>query len=229
MTESESIRILVVDDHPVVREGLRAILDRQSDLTVVAEAASGEEALARFREHRPDVTLMDLRLHGIGGVEATARICAEFPGSRVLILTTYDGDEEIYQALRAGALGYVLKGVPREELLSAIRAVHRGSHRISREAADRLAERVAARDLTPRELDVIRLVVEGRTNKEIASALAVTEGTVKATSIRSSGRWASRTAPRRRRKRSSAGSCTWSRWRPLRTGPPSPCRSRRSP
>ena len=130
MTESESIRILVVDDHPVVREGLRAILDRQSDLTVVAEAASGEEALARFREHRPDVTLMDLRLHGIGGVEATARICAEFPGSRVLILTTYDGDEEIYQALRAGALGYVLKGVPREELLSAIRAVHRGSHRI---------------------------------------------------------------------------------------------------
>jgi two-component system NarL family response regulator len=179
MSEPPRIRILVVDDHPVVREGLRAILERQPDLAVVAEAASGEEALARFREHRPDVTLMDLRLRGTGGVEATARICAEFPGSRVLVLTTYDGDEEIYQALRAGALGYVLKGVPREELLSAIRAVHRGSYRISPEAAERLAERVPGRELTPRELDVVRLVVQGRSNKEIASALAVTEGTVK--------------------------------------------------
>jgi DNA-binding NarL/FixJ family response regulator len=179
MTEAARIRILVVDDHPVVRDGLRAILERQGDFAVVAEAASGEEALASFREHRPDVTLMDLRLRGMGGVEATARICSEFPGSRVLVLTTYDGDEEIYQALRAGALGYLLKGVPREELASAIRAVHGGSYRISPQAAERLAGRVPGRALTPRELDVVRLVVQGRSNKEIASALAVTEGTVK--------------------------------------------------
>jgi DNA-binding NarL/FixJ family response regulator len=179
MTDGERIRILVVDDHPVVREGLTAILERQADLTVIAEAGTGEEALAQFRRHRPDVTLMDLRLKGMGGVEATERICTEFPGSRVLVLTTYDGDEEIYQALRAGARGYVLKAVPREELLRAIRDVHHGLRRISPEAAGHLAERVIGCDLTPREMDVIRLVVRGRSNREIGEALAVTEGTVK--------------------------------------------------
>ncbi len=177
--EGARIRIVVVDDHPVVREGLRALLERQADMTVVAEAVSGEEAIAECRRHRPDVTLMDLRLKGLGGVEATARICAEMPGARVLVLTTYDGDEEIYQSLRAGARGYVLKGVPAEELVAAIRAVHHGGHRLSAGAADRLAERVLENELTPRELDVMRLVVQGRSNKEVASALTVTEGTVK--------------------------------------------------
>jgi two-component system NarL family response regulator len=180
VSEKERLRILVVDDHPVVREGLRALLERQPDLTVVAEAADGEEAVAEFRRHRPDVTLMDLRLRGLGGVEAVKRICAEFPASRVLVLTTYDGDEEIYQALRAGARGYVLKGAPAEELLSAIRAVHGGAHPISPEAAARLAERMLDTDLTPREVDVLRLVARGRSNKEIGAALAVTESTVKA-------------------------------------------------
>ncbi|HEV8254417.1 MAG TPA: response regulator transcription factor [Vicinamibacteria bacterium] len=180
MSEKERLRILVVDDHPVVREGLRALLERQPDLTVVAEAADGEEAVAEFRRHRPDVTLMDLRLRGLGGVEAVERICAEFPASRVLVLTTYDGDEEIYQALRAGARGYVLKGAPAEELLRAIRAVHGGAHPISPEAAARLAERMLDTDLTPREVDVLRLVARGRSNKEIGAALAVTESTVKA-------------------------------------------------
>jgi DNA-binding NarL/FixJ family response regulator len=178
-TADGRIRIIVVDDHPVVREGLRAVLQRQADMTVVAEAASGEEAIAQCRRHRPDVTLMDLRLKGLGGVEATARICAEMPAARILVLTTYDGDEEIYRSLRAGARGYVLKGVPSEELVSAIRTVHRGGHRLSAEAADRLAQRVLEHELTPRELDVVRLVVQGRSNKEIASALDVTEGTVK--------------------------------------------------
>jgi two-component system NarL family response regulator len=180
VSEKERLRILVVDDHPVVREGLRALLERQPDLTVVAEAADGEEAVAEFRRHRPDVTLMDLRLRGLGGVEAVERICAEFPASRVLVLTTYDGDEEIYQALRAGARGYVLKGAPAEELLRAIRAVHGGAHPISPEAAARLAERMLDTDLTPREVDVLRLVARGRSNKEIGAALAVTESTVKA-------------------------------------------------
>jgi two-component system, NarL family, response regulator len=179
MTRNGAIRILIVDDHPVVREGLKAVLERHADITVVAEATSGEEAIAQFRRHRPDVTLMDLRLKGMGGVEATARICAEMPGSHILVLTTYDADEDIYQSLRAGARGYVLKGVPPEELLAAIRTVHAGGHRISPEVADRLAERVLEHDLTPREVDVMRLVVRGRSNKEIAAALRVTEGTVK--------------------------------------------------
>jgi DNA-binding NarL/FixJ family response regulator len=179
MTAGGRIRILVVDDHPIVRDGLRAVLERQPDLTVVAEAGTGEGALAEFRRHRPDVTLMDLRLRGMGGLEATERLCREFPGSRVLILSTYRVEEEIYQALRAGARGYVLKDVSREELLGAVRAVYRGQRPISPEAVDRLAARLPGSDLTPREQDVLRLLVHGRSNKEIAAALSLTEGTVK--------------------------------------------------
>jgi two-component system NarL family response regulator len=179
VSDRERLRILVVDDHPVVREGLRSILERQPDLTVVAEAASGEEALKEFRRHQPDVTLMDLRLKGQSGVETIKRIRAEFPDSRVLVLTTYDGDEDIYQALRAGARGYVLKGAPSEELLGAIRAAHRGALPMSPGAAERLAQRVLGADLTPREIDVLRLVARGCSNREIGNTLAVTEGTVK--------------------------------------------------
>jgi two-component system NarL family response regulator len=179
LSEQQRVRILVVDDHPVVREGLRAVLDRQPDLRVVAEAESGEEAVGEFRRHRPDITLMDLRLKGLGGVEAVKRICAEFPASRVLVLTTYDGDEDIYQALRAGARGYVLKGAPAEELLGAIRAVHGGGLPISPGAAARLAERMLGTDLTAREVDVLRLIVRGQSNKEIGVALGLTEATVK--------------------------------------------------
>jgi DNA-binding NarL/FixJ family response regulator len=179
MTGPERIRILIVDDHPVVRDGLRAILERQPDLTVVAEASTGEGALTEYRRHRPDVTLMDLRLRGMGGVEATERLCREFPGSRVLVLSTYRVEEEIYQALRAGARGYLLKDATREELLAAVRAVHRGQRPISPEAVDRLAARLPGSDLTARERDVLRLLVRGRSNKEIAAALSLTEGTVK--------------------------------------------------
>jgi two-component system, NarL family, response regulator len=179
MTSADRIRILIVDDHPVVRDGLRAILDRQPDLTVVAEASTGEGALAEFRRHRPDVTLMDLRLRGMSGVEATERLCREFPGCRVLVLSTFQIEEEIYQALRAGARGYLLKDASREELLSAVRGVYRGQRPISPEAVDRLAARLPESDLTPRELDVLRLLVRGRSNKEIAAALSLTEGTVK--------------------------------------------------
>jgi two-component system NarL family response regulator len=173
------IRVLVVDDHPVVRDGLRTILERQPDITVVAEAGTGEGALEEFRRHRPDVTLMDLRLRGMSGLEATERLCRDFPGSRVLVLSTYQIEEEIYRALRAGARGYLLKDASREQLLSAVRAVHHGHRPIAPEAVDRLAARLPGCDLTPRELDVLRLLVRGKSNKEIGASLALTEGTVK--------------------------------------------------
>jgi two-component system NarL family response regulator len=173
------IRVLIADDHAIVREGLAALIARRQDMEVVAEAENGESAVELARQHRPDVILMDLRMPRLGGVEALAAIRAEQPGARVIVLTTFDGDEDIYRALQAGAQAYLLKDTPRDELLDAIRAVHQGLKRIPPEVAAKLAERLTAPELSPRELDVLRLVALGQSNKEIAAALHIAEGTVK--------------------------------------------------
>lgn len=173
------IRLLIADDHPVVREGLAAMLNRRQDMAVVGEASNGREAVELYRREKPDVTLMDLRMPELGGVEAITAIRAEFPDARFIVLTTYDGDEDITRALKAGAQAYLLKDTPREELLDAIRAVHAGHKRIAPEMAGKLAERLTAPELTGRELDVLKLIVAGKSNKEIGQALSITEGTVK--------------------------------------------------
>lgn len=176
---SERTRILVVDDHAVVREGLVSLLQRQGDLQVVAEAADGASAIDLFRQHQPDVVVLDLRLPDLDGAEVTAAIRAEFPQARLLVLSSFDGDEDIYRALKAGARAYVLKDSTREELLAAVRAVAAGQRRIGGPVAERLAQRVEGSELTSRELAVLRQIVSGRSNKQIAGALAITEGTVK--------------------------------------------------
>lgn len=173
------IRILVVEDHHIVRQGLVALLKTVPDMTVVADASDGQEAVTLFRQHQPDVTLMDLRLPNLSGVEAVKEIRAEFPAARIIVLTTFDGDEDIYRALQAGARGYLLKGMFGEELIDAIRAVHSGKSRIPPLIAERLAGRVSGAELTNRELDVLRLIVSGRSNKEIGGELTITEATVK--------------------------------------------------
>jgi len=179
MGESDRIRIMIVDDHFVVRMGLAAIINMQPDMAVVAEASNGQQAIDLFRRHRPDVVLMDLRLPGMNGVEATQAITREFPNSRIIVLTTYDGDEDIYRALQAGARAYLLKEMPGEELLEAIRAVRAGQRRIPAAIAARLADRVSRSELTQREMEVLKLIVKGLSNKEIGAALSITEGTVK--------------------------------------------------
>jgi DNA-binding NarL/FixJ family response regulator len=176
---SEPIRILVADDHHVVRQGLVALLKTVSGLEVVAEAADGNEAIDRFDEHRPDVTLMDLRMPKVSGVDAVAQIRRKYPGARIIVLTTFDGDEDIYRALQAGAKGYLLKGMFGEELIDAIRAVHAGKTRIPSAVAERLANRMAGPGLTSRELDVLKAIVAGRSNKEIGMDLSISEATVK--------------------------------------------------
>ncbi|HEX4155161.1 MAG TPA: response regulator transcription factor [Acidobacteriaceae bacterium] len=173
------IRLLVVDDHPVVRGGLVALLATVEDMTVVAEASDGREAVEQFRLHQPDVTLMDLRLQRVGGVEAIQLIRAESPAARIIVLTTFDGDEDIYRAIQAGAKAYLLKGMSVEELISTIRTVHQGKMRIPAAIAEKLAERMAGPQLTSRELEVLELVVRGRSNKEIGSDLSISEATVK--------------------------------------------------
>ena len=173
------IRVLVVDDHFVVRMGLRAVIDAEPDMAVVAEANGGETAVQLFREHHPDVTLMDLRMPLISGVEATRAIREDSPDARVIVLTTYDGDEDIFRALNAGARAYLLKDVSREELLDVIRGVHAGQRRIPAAIGARLAESMPRSELTPRELEVLGLVVRGLSNRKIGDALSITEGTVK--------------------------------------------------
>jgi DNA-binding NarL/FixJ family response regulator len=179
MSKTDPIRVLIVDDHFVVRMGLVAVINTQADMVVVAEATNGREAIELFRQHRPDVTLMDLRMPEMGGIEAITAIRKDFPESRFIVLTTYDGDEDIYRALQAGARAYLLKDMVGDSLLEAVRAVHAGQRRIPVEVASRLAERMTRTELTSRELEVLELIVRGKTNKEIAARLMIAEGTVK--------------------------------------------------
>lgn len=173
------IRLLLVDDHLVVRAGLRGLLETQSDVIVVAEAASGEAALAAFADHAPDVTLMDLRMPGMSGAETTAAIRAKFPDARILVLTTFDTEEDIFRVLDAGAAGYLLKNTETKPLMDAIRTVHAGTYRLPAELAARLAKWRAMPELSTREREVLELIVRGRSNKEIAAQLGVAENTVK--------------------------------------------------
>jgi DNA-binding NarL/FixJ family response regulator len=176
---ADKLRIMLVDDHYLVRMGLRSILALEPDMTVVAEASTGEQARALYRMHRPDVTLMDLRLPGINGSETVHEIRMEFPDARIVMISTYVGDEEIYGALQAGAMAYLVKSVQREELAAAIRKAAAGQRHIPPEVAARLADRVTRSQLSSRELEVLRLLVGGRRNREIAGALVISEGTVK--------------------------------------------------
>jgi two-component system NarL family response regulator len=176
---SNTIRVLVIDDQAVVRQGFVALINTVPDMTVVAEGTNGQQALELFRQHQPDITLMDLRMPVMGGVEAIAQIRREFPHARIIILTTFDGDEDIYRSLQAGAQGYLLKDMFFDELEDAIRKVHAGARRIPTVVAERLAERMSGSDLTGRELEVLEQIVKGRSNKEIAGALKISEATVK--------------------------------------------------
>jgi len=173
------IRILVVDDHPVVREGLRGLIAVQSDMVVVADASNGREAIQQFRIHRPDVTVMDLQMPEMNGVDAVSAIRTEFSDARIIVLTTYAGDVQIVGALRAGAQGYLLKAAMHKELPDNIRAVHAGRRVMAPEAAAQVAEHSGDEALTPKELEVLRLVAAGNANKSIAAQLSISEETVK--------------------------------------------------
>jgi two-component system NarL family response regulator len=170
---------MVVDDQAVVRQGFVSLINTVADMAVVAEATNGREAVELYRRHRPDVVLMDLRMPVMGGGDAIAALRREFPGARVIVLTTFDGDEDIYRSLQAGAQGYLLKDMFFEELEEAIRTVHAGGRRIPGVVAERLAERMAGSDLTARELEVLEHIVGGKSNKAIAAALGISEATVK--------------------------------------------------
>ncbi|MEM7118863.1 MAG: response regulator transcription factor [Chloroflexota bacterium] len=180
MNNAAPIRILIADDHPVVREGIAAMLNRRPNLTVVGEAENGREAVEMYVELKPDLVLMDLRMPEMGGVAAITAIRRQHPAARVIVLTTYDGDEDIYRGLQAGARAYLLKDTPRKVLLETITAVHAGQKRIPPELATKLTDRMFTPELTARELDVLKLIVAGNSNREIGQALSITEGTVKA-------------------------------------------------
>jgi two-component system, NarL family, response regulator len=175
----DRIRILIVDDHPLLREGIVSLVEKQADMLIVAEASNGNEALQLFRQHIPDITLMDLRLPGIDGLDAMTSIVAEFPDAKVIVLTTFSGDTQILRALKAGARGYLLKELLRKELLDAIRTVQAGRKRIPPEIAALLAEHASDTTLTRREIEVLQLVACGNPNKLVADKLSVTEDTIK--------------------------------------------------
>ena len=173
------IRVLTVDDHPLLREGIAVLIGTQSDMQLIGEAANGREALEQFRKHHPDITLMDLQMPEVSGIDAISAIRSEFPDARIIVLTTYSGDFQVSRALKAGARAYLLKGMLRQELLDTIRAVHAGQKRLSADAAAEIAEHATDDVLTPREIDVLRLIANGNANKGIAGKLSLTEETVK--------------------------------------------------
>ena len=175
----DPIRILTVDDHPLLRDGIAALVSTQSDLRLVGEASNGREAIELFRKLRPDVTLMDVQMPEIDGIEALIAIRSEFPNARVIVLTTYKGDVQVTRALKAGAQAYLLKSLLRQQLLTTIRDVHAGRKRIDQEVADQLADHLGEDTLTAREVDVLRLIANGNSNKLIASQLSVSEDTIK--------------------------------------------------
>ena len=177
--KSNPIRILTVDDHPLLREGVAALVASQSDMEVIGEASDGLEALEKFRKHRPDITLMDLVMPKMKGVDAIIAIRAEFPDARIIVLTTYTGDVQVLGALKAGARGYLLKGLLRKELLETVRAVHAGRKCIPPEIAAQIAEHAGDEALSAREIEVLRLIGGGNANKQIADLLSITEETVK--------------------------------------------------
>jgi DNA-binding NarL/FixJ family response regulator len=177
--DTHAIRILTVDDHLLLREGIAAVLEAQSDMVLVGEASNGREAIDRFRQLRPDVTLMDLRMPDMNGIDAITAICREFPNARIIVLSTYAGDVQAAAALRAGASGYLLKNLVRTELLDTIRAIHAGKRRVPPEIATEIAEHVADDSLTERETEILKCVAAGKSNKLIAAELNISDGTVK--------------------------------------------------
>jgi two-component system NarL family response regulator len=178
MQRADRIRVLIVDDHYVVRVGLSAMIDTQKDMTVVAKAENGRRAIALYEEHLPDVVVMDLRLPELSGLEATIAIREKHPLARIIILTTYDGDEDIYRSLEAGAVAYLLKDSLHSDLLDIIRRVYAGERYVSEPVANRLAERMARGKLTPREIEVLEMIAKGLSNREIAQTLSIAEATV---------------------------------------------------
>jgi DNA-binding NarL/FixJ family response regulator len=179
MNHLEKVKIMVVDDHPLMRVGIAAIINARSDMTVVAQAGTGEEAVVLFQRHKPEITLMDLRLPGMSGVEAIAAIRAKSSTARFIVVTTYDGDEDIHRALEAGAQGYIIKGMPYQTLIDALQRVHSGGRFLPPPVARALASRLPHSDLSSRELEVLHLLVGGNSNKDIAHVLGITEATVK--------------------------------------------------
>jgi two-component system, NarL family, response regulator len=178
-SQSTTIRVLIADDHLIVRQGLATIINRDPEMTVIAQAEDGQQAIDHFREHQPDVTLMDLRMPKVTGVEAIRAICAEAKTARIIVLTTYDGDEDIYNGLHSGAQGYLLKDTKSNELRNAIRIVHRGEQYIPPKVGAKLAQRLNNPELKERELEVLGLMAQGMSNATIATALSISENTVK--------------------------------------------------